>query len=121
MKPTDHQTMTSCTLCPRKCGVDRTHGQTGVCGMTHELRVARIAPHMWEEPPISGSRGSGTVFFTGCSLRCIFCQNRVISREGLGKSYTAELRVPSNKSAACGKKIRWRRDRHENLSLLFFS
>jgi putative pyruvate formate lyase activating enzyme len=58
--------------------------------MTDTLRVARIAPHMWEEPPISGTRGSGTVFFSGCSLRCIFCQNRTISREGLGKTYTAE-------------------------------
>jgi putative pyruvate formate lyase activating enzyme len=62
----------------------------GVCGVTDTLRVARIAPHMWEEPPISGSRGSGTVFFTGCSLRCIFCQNRTISREGMGKTYTEE-------------------------------
>ena len=84
--------MAACALCPRRCGVDRTAGQRGVCGMTQELRVARIAPHMWEEPPISGTKGSGTVFFTGCSLRCIFCQNRVISREGLGKTYTeAEL------------------------------
>lgn len=89
-----NQTLTNplcaCALCPRQCGVDRTKGQVGVCGMTDTLRVARIAPHMWEEPPISGSRGSGTVFFSGCSLRCIFCQNRVISREGLGKPYTAE-------------------------------
>ena len=90
MNETFANSMTSCTLCPRQCGVDRTRGETGVCGMTHELRVARIAPHMWEEPPISGSKGSGTVFFTGCSLRCIFCQNRVISREGLGKRYTEE-------------------------------
>ena len=90
MNPIHIESMTSCTLCPRKCGVDRTRGQTGVCGMTHELRVARIAPHMWEEPPISGSKGSGTVFFTGCSLRCIFCQNRIISREGVGKTYTEE-------------------------------
>ena len=82
--------MASCALCPRRCGVDRTAGQVGVCGVTDTLRVARIAPHMWEEPPISGSRGSGTVFFTGCSLRCIFCQNRTISREGLGKTYTEE-------------------------------
>ena len=84
--------MASCRLCPRRCGVDRRAGQVGVCGMTNELRIARIAPHMWEEPPISGTKGSGTVFFSGCSLRCIFCQNRVISREGLGKAYTeAEL------------------------------
>ncbi len=82
--------LSACALCSRKCGIDRTKGQVGVCGMTDTLRVARIAPHMWEEPPISGSRGSGTVFFSGCSLRCIFCQNRVISREGLGKPYTAE-------------------------------
>lgn len=82
--------MASCVLCPRRCGVDRTAGQVGVCGVTDTLRVARIAPHMWEEPPISGSRGSGTVFFTGCSLRCIFCQNRTISREGMGKTYTEE-------------------------------
>ena len=84
------KTMASCALCPRRCGVDRTAGQVGVCGVTDTLRVARIAPHMWEEPPISGSRGSGTVFFTGCSLRCIFCQNRTISREGMGKTYTEE-------------------------------
>ena len=90
MNASVEKSMTSCTLCPRQCGVDRTNGQTGVCGMTHELRVARITPHMWEEPPISGSKGSGTVFFTGCSLRCIFCQNWVISREGLGKTYTEE-------------------------------
>lgn len=84
--------MTACTLCPRRCGVDRTAGKVGVCGMTEELRIARISPHMWEEPPISGTKGSGTVFFSGCSLRCIFCQNRVISREGLGTVYTeAEL------------------------------
>ena len=82
--------MASCALCPHRCGVDRTAGQVGVCGVTDTLRVARIAPHMWEEPPISGSRGSGTVFFTGCSLRCIFCQNRTISREGMGKTYTEE-------------------------------
>ena len=82
--------MASCALCPRRCGVDRTAGQVGVCGVTDTLRVARIAPHMWEEPPISGSRGSGTVFFTGCSLRCIFCQNRTISRDGMGKTYTEE-------------------------------
>ena len=80
--------MASCTLCPRACGIDRTAGQVGICGMTDELRIARMAPHMWEEPPISGTRGSGTIFFTGCSLRCIFCQNRVISREGLGRAYT---------------------------------
>lgn len=69
----------SCQLCPRNCGVDRSQ-TTGVCGMTDELRISRVGLHMWEEPCISGSSGSGTIFFTGCSLGCIFCQNHEISR-----------------------------------------
>ena len=80
--------MTSCRLCPRRCGVDRVSGQIGVCGMPNTLYISRSAPHMWEEPPISGTRGSGTVFFTGCNLRCVFCQNRTISREGVGYPVT---------------------------------
>lgn len=80
----------SCLLCPRACGADRAHGKTGVCGMPDTLYVSRIAPHLWEEPPISGSRGSGTIFFTGCNLRCVFCQNRTISREGVGHPMTEE-------------------------------
>ena len=82
--------MTACRLCPRACGVDRHAGQVGVCSMPATLYVSRIAPHMWEEPPISGTRGSGTVFFSGCSLRCVFCQNRRISREGVGRPISAE-------------------------------
>ena len=78
-----------CNLCPRNCGVDREKA-LGFCGSKNEIKVARYSLHMWEEPIISGSRGSGTVFFTGCSLRCIFCQNRTISREGMGKTYTEE-------------------------------
>lgn len=77
--------MASCALCPRRCGVDRTAGQVGVCGVTDTLRVARIAPHMWEEPPISGTRGSGTVFFGGCNLGCVYCQNRAIRDGALGE------------------------------------
>ena len=80
--------LTSCTLCPRACGADRLAGELGVCGMPADLYVSRIAPHMWEEPPISGTRGSGTVFFSGCNLRCVFCQNRSISREGVGRLIT---------------------------------
>lgn len=80
--------MTSCTLCPRACGADRLAGKHGVCGMPDTLYVSRIAPHLWEEPPISGTRGSGTVFFSGCNLRCVFCQNRSISREGVGRPIT---------------------------------
>ena len=68
-----------CCLCPRKCYADRTAGKTGYCGMDQTVRVARAALHMWEEPCISGSRGSGAVFFTGCNLRCCFCQNRDIA------------------------------------------
>ena len=74
-----------CMLCPRRCGARRSAGARGVCGIGGELKVARAALHMWEEPCISGDRGSGTVFFSGCPLRCIFCQNRAISDGKAGK------------------------------------
>ena len=80
----------SCTLCPRRCGVDRAAGQTGFCGAGGTLKAARAALHFWEEPCISGTRGSGTVFFSGCTLKCCFCQNYPISAEGLGKEITIE-------------------------------
>lgn len=73
-----------CTLCPRRCGADRTQ-RAGVCGADGNLTVARAALHFWEEPCISGEKGSGTVFFTGCSLGCCYCQNYKISQQGLGK------------------------------------
>ncbi len=76
---------THCTLCPRKCGVNRTAGQTGFCGMTDKVKIARAAAHYWEEPVISGSFGSGAVFFSGCTLGCAFCQNEEISHGGWGK------------------------------------
>lgn len=72
--------MPNCNLCPRRCNADRSSGEKGFCLQGDSIRVARIAPHFFEEPPISGMRGSGTVFFVGCSLRCIFCQNKDISR-----------------------------------------
>lgn len=75
----------NCTLCPRKCGARRMDGQTGFCGAGDSIRVARAALHFGEEPPISGENGSGTVFFSHCSMRCVFCQNRPISHEGQGK------------------------------------
>jgi len=81
---------TECTLCPRECKVDRTKGQTGYCGETDKLKIASIGAHFGEEPPISGTNGSGTVFLTGCSLKCCYCQNYQISFEGLGNSYTSE-------------------------------
>ena len=81
-----------CSLCPRKCNIDRSE-RTGYCGSGEFPRVARAAPHMWEEPPISGERGSGAVFFSGCSLRCVYCQNYDISVQNFGKNVTpAELR-----------------------------
>jgi len=79
-----------CLLCARRCGADRNAGRTGVCGVTAETRVARAALHMWEEPCISGPDGSGTVFFAGCSLGCVFCQNRSISRGAAGRVVTTE-------------------------------
>ena len=77
--------MALCTLCPRRCGVDRRVTR-GVCGMPEEVVVARAAPHFGEEPPVSGTRGSGTVFFAGCSLGCVFCQNVAIRGEKCGKT-----------------------------------
>ena len=79
-----------CLLCPRKCGINRAAGQTGVCGVSAEIRVARAALHYWEEPCISGKRGSGAVFFSGCSLHCVFCQNREISDGKEGKLISKE-------------------------------
>ena len=79
-----------CTLCPRRCGARRNDGHAGVCGQTAEMRVARSALHFWEEPPISGEAGSGTIFFSGCSLRCVYCQNADISHGGVGYA----VRVP---------------------------
>lgn len=79
----------SCTLCPRMCGVNRRTG-TGFCGGGDQPRVARAALHPWEEPCISGSRGSGTVFFSGCTLKCVFCQNSPLSHENFGKEISVQ-------------------------------
>ena len=75
----------NCELCPRRCRVSRTERQKGFCGADRTVRVARAALHFWEEPCISGTEGSGTVFFSGCTMRCLFCQNREISRGEAGK------------------------------------
>ena len=76
-----------CTLCPRRCRADRTV-RPGFCGLGEEMRIARIAPHLWEEPPVSGTRGTGAVFFSGCTLRCVYCQNGEISHTGAGRPFT---------------------------------
>ena len=73
------------------CGADRDRGELGVCAQGRDIRISRLSLHRYEEPPVSGTRGSGTVFFSGCSLRCVFCQNRDISRgKNVGKSYSPE-------------------------------
>ena len=76
-----------CLLCPRKCGVDRSINR-GICGEYESIRVTRAAPHYWEEPCVSGKNGSGTVFFAGCNLKCLYCQNAAISRSEYGKAVT---------------------------------
>ena len=77
-----------CTLCPRQCGAERQKGQKGRCGADDQMRCARAALHLWEEPCLSGSRGSGTIFFSGCPLGCVFCQNYSISHDLFGKAIT---------------------------------
>ncbi len=84
----DQFLLSNCTLCPRNCRVDRTAGQTGVCGQTDRPVVARAALHFWEEPCLSGDRGSGTVFFSGCGVGCVYCQNRSIAKGLAGKEIT---------------------------------
>lgn len=80
----------SCCLCPRRCGVNRIAGEIGYCGAGATPRVASHGPHQWEEPPISGTRGSGTIFFSHCTARCIFCQNYPISQLGTGNDWTVD-------------------------------
>ena len=79
-----------CSICPRRCSAERISGSYGTCGVPDELMLARAALHYWEEPCISGDRGSGTVFFSGCALKCVFCQNREISRGTAGKIITSD-------------------------------
>lgn len=82
-----------CDLCPRKCLVDRKKGGKGICGQTENLKVARAALHFWEEPCISGDAGSGAVFFSGCPLHCVFCQNENIANGTVGKEISLERLV----------------------------
>ncbi len=79
----------ACTLCPRCCAVDRAR-ERGVCGEGDTVRLARAALHFWEEPPVSGEAGSGTVFFSGCPLRCVYCQNKDIARGEIGREISIE-------------------------------
>lgn len=82
--------MSACNMCPRLCGADRAKGETGICGRGALPVIARAAPHFGEEPCISGKRGSGAVFFSGCNLQCVFCQNREISSGGFGREVSVQ-------------------------------
>ena len=80
--------MSFCNLCPRNCNADRTKNY-GFCGVGENIKIAKAALHMWEEPCISGKQGSGTIFFSGCSLGCVFCQNNILSHKRFGKEITS--------------------------------
>ena len=80
----------NCRICPRKCGANRMQGERGVCRMGSKITAARASLHVWEEPCLSGRNGSGTVFFTGCNLGCVYCQNAAISHQNKGKEITPE-------------------------------
>ena len=82
--------MAECLMCPRGCSVDREKGERGFCGVGNEQVIGSADLHFWEEPCISGERGSGAIFFSGCNLRCVFCQNRDISRTPIGKKLTED-------------------------------
>lgn len=84
------ESLKSCRLCPRNCGANRLQGELGFCRAGMDVRIAKVCLHEWEEPCISGSRGSGTVFFSNCNLRCVFCQNHWISEESFGKDVSIE-------------------------------
>ena len=79
-----------CRQCPRECNISRSEESYGFCASPDEFLVARTGLHAWEEPPVSGSRGSGTIFFGGCNLRCVFCQNRAISHGGVGREMSPD-------------------------------
>ena len=105
-----------CTLCPRDCHADRDHGQCGACGMTNDIMIARAALHMWEEPCISGKNGSGTVFFVGCPLRCIYCQNVQIAHTGKGRGQQKEKSISPKDLAEIFLELE--RKKAENINLV---
>jgi putative pyruvate formate lyase activating enzyme len=87
------ESLKSCRLCPRNCGVNRLEGNLGFCRAGKDVRIAKVSLHDWEEPCVSGGRGSGTVFFSNCNLRCVFCQNHKISEESYGKDVSIDRLV----------------------------
>ena len=96
-------TYKTCTLCPRVCGIDRTAGERGFCAMPGKARVGKIMRHYWEEPALAGAGGSGAIFFSGCTLGCLYCQNEAISREAVGQEMdSARLRAAMEELIAQG-------------------
>ena len=81
----NYDILKNCRLCPRNCGVNRQSGKIGFCGSNSRIKIARAALHFWEEPCISGKSGSGAIFFSHCTLKCVFCQNYGISTQNHGK------------------------------------
>ena len=79
-----NEILNKCLLCPRRCGVNRNKGELGFCRAGNKIKIAKAYLHMWEEPPITGKKGSGTIFFSNCNLRCLFCQNYEIGEDGVG-------------------------------------
>ena len=79
-----NELLNNCKLCPKNCSINRNCGQVGFCKSGNKIKIAKAYLHMWEEPPVTGKNGSGTIFFSNCNLRCIFCQNYYISEEGNG-------------------------------------
>ena len=84
------KSLNKCSLCPRNCNINRNNGMKGYCGENTTVRIARASLHMWEEPCLSGTRGSGTVFFSGCALHCVYCQNSCIANGDVGREITIE-------------------------------
>ena len=85
-----NELLNKCVLCPRNCSINRNRGEVGFCKVGNKIRIAKAYLHMWEEPCISGDKGSGTIFFSNCNLKCIFCQNYYISEEGNGVEISVE-------------------------------
>lgn len=107
----DMDLLRSCRICPRTCGADRLGGKAGACNVTGpDVYIARAALHFWEEPCISGEKGSGTVFFSGCSLHCVYCQNAAISHGNAGKAVTV--------SELADTSLRLQEDGAENINLV---
>ena len=85
-----NELLNKCTLCPKNCGINRNNGEVGYCHAGNKIKIAKAYLHMWEEPPITGKNGSGTIFFSNCNLRCMYCQNYYISEEENGVEITTE-------------------------------